>query len=336
MKKKSIYYTWLCLSLAALFAASCSDEAGEAPSMESPAAAFHIMTRAGVDDATQLTRLYMGERKPEHASEALHCNRIVDIEGGTVTLDDLKPQWYKFVFLCVPDVAGTGDGIFTEETPGNGSCDMNKLMIDYTPVLRQAPGTEKPVHETPDGDIFRKVINRWVKSGETVREDVVLNRLNGQLVIDMGILEDQFDRQVTGITLQVENTPTRLYITDNDVDEIKTADPGTFTWTTVPEPNMPAEGEDPQDSHVITVNLLPGALTGSITVRTRDGGEFDYPLQGTYTENLTIRPNIRTVLEFNGVQNNHFTIRYAGYKDTGIDVDTDDWDGWQDLGFNND
>ena len=327
MKKNSLY-TLACLGVTALLAVGCSGDDAAGDFVEPTAATFRISTRAEVDDATQLTRLYIGERKPEHASEALHCNRVVDIEGGTVNLTDLKPQWYKFVFLCVPNIEGTGKDIFTEETPGYGSCDMNKLMVDYTPVLEQAPGTKFPDYTTPDGDIFRKVINRWVLSGETVSEDVTLNRLNGQLEIDMGVLEDQFEHEVTQITLQVEDTPTRLYITDNDVDEIKTVDPKTFTWTTKPSKNDLSQG-DSKNHHKLTVNLLPGTLSGSITVTTTEGEEFTYPLTGLNAPSLSIKQNTRTVLEFNGVQNNYFTVRYAGYVEAGIGVDDDKWDGWK-------
>lgn len=327
MKKNSLY-TLACLGVAALLAAGCSGDDAAGDFVEPAAATFRISTRAEVNDDTQLTRLYIGERKPEHASEALHCNRVVDIVGGTLNLTDLKPQWYKFVFLCVPKIDGTGEDIFTEETPGDGSCDMNKQMVDYTPVLNQAPGTVFPNVPTPDGDIFRKVINRWVLSDKKVSEDVTLNRLNGQLVIDMGVLEDQFEHEVKQITLQVEDTPTRLYITDNDVDEIKTADPKTFTWTTKPDNNDLTQG-DPKNHHKLTVNLLPGTLSGSITVTT-EGKEFTYPLTGLNAPSLSIKQNTRTVLEFNGVQDNYFTVRYAGYAGTGIDVDDDEWDGWQD------
>lgn len=327
-------YLYPLACLCALLAAGCSGDDTPAGLADAPTAVFRLSTRAtDIDDAVRLTRLYLGERKPEHASEALHCNRVVDITGGQVALTDLKPQWYKFVFLCVPRLEGTGTALFTEETPGQGSCDLNKQMIDYLPVLRQAPGTEMPHRDIPDGDIFRKVINRWVVSGETVNENVELGRLNGRLVIDMGVLEDQFEGTVQGITLQVDNTPTRLYLTDNDVDEIKTADPQTLTWTTTPEPNPTTDAEgnpiDPAGHHVISVSLLPGLLNGSITVQT-DLGSFTYPLQGSYNGyQLSIKQNTQTKLEFNGVLDGHFQVRYAGYVDAGIDVDDDAWDGWQ-------
>ena len=313
--------------------AGCTDDDAPAGPTQAPAVSFELSTRASISDDTQLTRLYLGERKPEHASEDLHCNRVVDITGGQVALTDLKPQWYKFVFLCVPDIAGTGTALFSEETPGAGSCDLNLQMIDYLPVLQQAPGSEMPEHATPDGDIFRKVINRWVKSGETATEDVVLNRLNGQLIIDMGVLEDQFDGCVTQITLQVDNTPTRLYLTDNDVDEIKTADPQTVTWITTPQANNIEEGGkpiDPAGHHVITVNLLPGTLSGNLSVQTSKGYTYTYPLEGSVGgSQLSIKPNTRTRLEFNGITEGNFTVKYAGYTDTGIDVDDNDWDGWE-------
>ena len=326
--------------------AGCTGDDTPMEQPEETAATFRIDTRGEIGP-NRLARLYIGERKPEHFTEDpthLHVNRIVDFSGGSVTVEDLKPQWYKFAFVSVPDIDGTD--IFTETTPGKGSCDLNDQMIDYKPVFLQGVGSymmENPkeenntsniaIYSTPDGDIFRKVENYWLQSGNNTI-NVELNRLNGQLEIDMGVLEDQFEHEVTQITLQVEDTPTRLYITDNDVDEIKTADPKTFTWTTKPDKNEPEEGKDPENHHKLTVNLLPGTLSGSITVMTEAGEEFTYPLTGLNAPSLSIKQNTRTVLEFNGVQNNYFTVRYAGYADSGINVDDDAWDGWKEV--NND
>lgn len=329
----NLRYLYLGACLCTLLAAGCTDDAASVGQVEEPAAVFRLSTRAEVSDGTQLFRLYLGERKPEHAADELHCNRIVDITGGQVELTGLKPQWYKFVFLGVPRLEGVGTALFTEETPGQGSCDLNKQMIDYLPILRQEPGTKMPDREVPDGDIFRKVINRWVVSGETVSEDVQLERLNGRLVIDMGVLEDQFEGTVEDITLQVDDTPTRIYLTDNDRGEIKMADPQTLTWLTEPVANAMTDGNgqpiDPTGHHVITINLLPGALNGSIVVRTTTG-TFTYPLKGSYNgDQLYIKQNTQTQLEFNGVIQGYFQVKYAGYTDTGINVDDDSWDGWQ-------
>ena len=322
-------YLYPLACLCALLAAGCSGDDTPAGQADAPTAVFRLSTRAtDIDDAVRLTRLYLGERKPEHASEALHCNRVVDITGGQVTLTDLKPQWYKFVFLSVPEIAGVGDDVFTEEIPGDGTCDMNKLMIDYMPVLEQSAGTEFPVAALSDGDIFRKVINRWMESGEISEENVEMTRLNGQLEIDMGILEDQFDGFVEKIVLEIADTPTRIYITDNDCGEIKTAGLETVSWTTRPDHNVTGANQDPVSHHKISVNLLPGALTGSITVRMTGGEDYVYPLVGDNDASLSIKANTRTKLEFNGLRDGYFTVRYAGYADAGIDVDDDAWDGW--------
>ncbi len=344
--KKKLIYPLACL--AALLAAGCSNDGGPAElPEETPAVTFRIDTRADIDDGAQLTRLYLGERKPEHATEDmehLHLNSYVDITGGKVTLEGLMPQWYKFVFLCVPDIEDTGEAIFTVEDPLEGSCDLNDVMIDYLPVLNlpagsmmQTPGTDPTVLQaTPDGDIYRKVINRWVtipEEGEAYDgEDVTLTRLNGQLIIDMGVLEDQFggidnfEQGKVTVTLTVNDTPTRLYVTDNDADEVKTAAPQTISWTTTPTPNTVGNDTDPTQRHLITVNLLPGMLSGNITVKTPEG-EYTYPLQGDNGQ-VSIKKNTQTKLIFNGVKANDFTVQYAGFADTGIDVDTDHWDGW--------
>lgn len=345
--KKKLIYPLACL--AALLAAGCSNDGGPAGlPEETPAVTFRIDTRSAINDGAQLTRLYLGERKPEHATEDmehLHLNSYVDITGGKVTLEGLMPQWYKFVFLCVPDIAGTGKAIFTAEDPLEGSCDLNDVMIDYLPVLNlsagsmmQTPGADPEVLQaTPDGNIYREVINRWVtilgEEEEYDGEGVTLTRLNGQLIIDMGVLEDQFggidnfEQGKVTVTLTVNDTPTRLYVTDNDADEVKTAAPQTISWTTTPTPNTVGDDTDPTQRHLITVNLLPGMLNGSITVNTPEE-EYTYPLQGDNGQ-VSIKKNTQTKLIFNGVKANDFTVQYAGFADTGIDVDRDDWDGWR-------
>ena len=332
--------------------AGCTGDDTPMEQPEETAATFRIDTRGEIGP-DRLERLYIGERKPGHFTEDpthLHVNRIVDFEDGEVTVTGLKPQWYKFAFVSVPDIDGTD--IFTETTPGKGSCDLNDQMIDYKPVFLQRVGsymmenpkeennaTNIPIHSTPDGDIFRKVINRWTESGKTVSESVEMNRLNGQLVIDMGVLEDQFDcdgftQGEVIVTVTVNDLPTRLYITDNDVDEIKTADNyNSMSWQTQPQPNEIIRNEEGNNvdvekkHHVIYINLLPATLSGSVTVTTPKG-TFTYPLQGA-TGQPIIKPNTRTWLTFNGVADGQFTVQYAGYEETQIDVDDDAWDGWE-------
>ena len=324
-------------------AACTQDDMPADPTEETAAVTFRVGTRAEGETPDRLARLYIGERKPEHFTEDtthLHVNQIVDFEDETVTVSGLKPQWYKFAFVSVPRIEDTGTGLFTETDPKEGSCDLNDQMIDYKPILSQDPGTTMPDKETPDGDIFRKVINRWTLSGDMVSEDVVMNRLNGQLVIDMGVMEDQFDcdgftKGEVIVTVTVNDIPTRLYLTDNDADEIKTADYETVPWTTHPAPNEIVRDEEGhkidvgKEHHVITLNLLPCTLSGSVTVKTPKD-EFTYPLQGTGGQ-LSIKQNTRTKLTFNGIADGHFSVKYAGFSDTQIDVDTDDWDGWKEL-----
>ena len=42
---------------------------------------------------------------------------------------------------------------------------------------------------------------------------------------------------------------------------------------------------------------------------------------------IEIKPNVKTTVYFNGMENGEFEVRYAGFEDTSIDVDTD-WNGW--------
>ena len=298
----------------------CTKENAEQSDVD---AQFTITTRVASDAvapdaATQLTRLYIGERKPEHNAEDLHCNRTIDVgSANNVHLTDLYASWYKFVFLTVPHIEGIGTAIFSEETPGANSCDMAKMMVDYEVVLNS---------DQSNGDVFRKVINRWVKNAQVLSEDVILNRLNGQLVIDMGVPEDQFEKQVAKIKVVIEQTPTKLYILDNDKGEIVTTIPSnsSFSYESVPQWGV-------NKHHLITINLLPSDLQGYILVVLSDGSTLPpFSLKGTYEGDvIKIKQNTRTKLEFNGVHKDYFDVKYAGCDNSQVGVDDDDWDGWQ-------
>lgn len=286
----------------------------------------------------QLMRLFVGERKPEHGVEELHLLGVLeDVTEGHLTFTKLKPQWYKFAFLCVPRNGNNQPlNLFTEENPGEATCNMNRILLDYMPILAQGAGKEdfeEADTPLPPGDIYRKVLSFWLKKDTMVTKNVVLTRLNGQLDLDMGILVDQFEHRVDRVELELTNLPTRIYITDNDKEEIKTTNPQTVRFWTKPYPQSDVI-ESKREHHHLLANLLPCKLEGNLNVYTTDDQgnphNFTYPLSNSSGRTYRIKPNTRTILRFNGISTNYFDVKYAGYDDTSIDVDEDDWDGWQD------
>ncbi len=287
------------------------------------------------DFRAHMNRIYVGERKPEHNKSELHVREISDLysidngESLQFRMTQLKAQWYKFIILSVPKIyPGTEGidvrnfGIFSEEQPDESSCDLNRHFIDYTPILEKAPGTTAPDVPAPDGDIFRAVLNCWAKNNLLVEEKITLKRINGRLDIDMGILTDQFPQHINRIIIEV-TTPSHLYLSDDNKEVVKSSTPRTFTYTTRPD-DLGALPESQHRHHIISLPLLPGLLQGTITVDAADKA-YTYNISSSGDE-LSIKPNTVTRLRFNGMAEGFFDVRYAGYNDTGINVE-EDWNG---------
>ncbi len=326
------------LALSASLCAACStdDEAGETdPTGVELRITRETASASPYDFRAHMNRIYVGERKPEHGTSELHIREISDlysVDGGAslrFRTVQLKPRWYKFVVLSVPKIHPGTEGIdarnfaiFTEEQPDEASCDLNRHLIDYTPILEKAPGSSAPDRPTADGDIFRAVMNRWAQGHLIVEEEITLKRINGRLDIDMGILADQFPHRITSISVEV-TTPSRLYLTDDNTQAVKTAAPRTFTYTTLPD-DMTSLPEAQHRHHIISLPLLPGTVSGTITVNGTDRSyTYDLTSSGGQVE---IKPNTVTRLHFNGITPGWFDVRYAGFDDTGIDVE-EGWNG---------
>lgn len=331
MKRYTIY-------MAMLFAFtlfSCSDEMKEGGENDGnvPVATFNVTTRASDNSADneisgkQFTRLFLAERLSEHtdSSETLHCdasNRF-DLDGSTYQLEGLKGQWYKFAFVCVPDLNDEmGSEMFVggEATDYSEEHDFNKLMVDYQPVLDyQAP--DPTAANNDDLSVYRKIIDRWVDATNPTSEDVALTRVTGQLILDMGKPADQFENQVSSITLTV-TTPTRFYIRDEAEDQV--------IVDNVSENDFTINVSDQKTRQILRVSLLPGELTGAkVTVNYGETSE-EFVLQNENKEPIQIKKNTRTTVLFNGMHTDEFEVRYAGFDDGGdstIDVDDDKWDG---------
>lgn len=340
MKISAFIYSGLCGCC--LWAAGCSNEVLDADA--EARATFFLTTRAAEDGGTpvaitdkQFTRLLLAERMPEHTTvdgkEELHCalSSRYDITGGRYQLEGLFGQWYKFAFVCVPAInKEMGAALFQAQTPGQTPTehDFNKLMVDYAPVLDYQKNNLKQA-QSEDLAVYRKIIDRWIDPVNPSTEDVTLTRVTGELILDMGIPADQFEKPVESIELYIPNTVVRLYIHDNAEDEVLTeAEDGaathSFEWAL--DTNDPAEQNTRQ---VFKIALLPGELKGAkVLVSCKDQPQ-SFTLQNDNNAPVLIKKNIRTKVLFNGMHSNEFEIRYAGFDDKAeIDVPGDDWNGW--------
>lgn len=299
-----------------------------------------VASRAAEGDfnfKAHMNRLYIGERKQEHGEGELHLHSASDLysmDGVSLSFREtqMKPAWYKFVMISAPKIVpGTDDyanrtenfKIFTEEIPEAGSCDLNSYLINYEPILKMKPGSEAPDVKCHDGDVFRGIVNCWLKNGVNTKENFNLKRINGLLVVDMGILADQFDGKVTSVTLAIDKTPSQVYVTDDNQGKVKCINPINVEYHTTPD-DMEKVAEKDRRHHKIIVNLLPSRLNGSIKVTTEKGGNYEFEL--TPVDEVLIKPNTRTLLTFNGIEQGYFKTEYAGYDNTGFDID-DSWNG---------
>lgn len=266
MKQKMTYLCGLAATL--LLATACQNEDTPAgPETQTASATFHIQTRAG--DGTHQTALYIAERKKESDQDELYCSDRQDINGETYTLTDMTAQWYKLAFISVPNKVILPD-ILADSA-------FNDLLLDYSPVLNnQNQGVDD------DLAIYRVIKDRWLMPGETLTENAVLTRITGQLVLNMGILNDQFAGQVTEIEVTLTDVPYRVYLRDNangkiiypEAEGTASQDEGDDT----PQPEEPITYERKDFTYTFPIaqtqwesrknfkmyfNLLPFTVTGS-------------------------------------------------------------------------
>lgn len=258
-----------------IFLLSCSDEGGRiAPEADGATGeiTFSLSTRASADEVfaakpigdEQSARLFVVERKQEHSTvtpeendkpttpdyevdEPLHVERMVDLTDGSYRLTELFGQWYKFAFVCVPSVGGeTGTAmLYPALSALEKEHDYADCYIDYTAAL-EYQADKLNTAQGQDMAIYRAAIDRWIDLGAEggSEEDVYLTRQTGELVLDMGIPEDQFDTQYgpEGSMRPVDyyeiklHTPTSMYVRDEARDEViirsvtATDEPITFRW----------------------------------------------------------------------------------------------------------
>ena len=325
MRGIRFYYTTMIIAAVAMLLTGCDGEESLSPAGGN--LSFNLMTRSSGDDSElrqltdeQAVRLFVVNRPQEHAAsgekEVLHLSQTVDLTDGA----------------CVPDLNDNMGSAMFEAKSGTYEMehDFNKLLVDYGPILdyQELGPTAK---NEDDLAVYRKIIDRWVDAVNPTSEDVVLTRITGQLILDMGKPTDQFPYQVESIVLTMK-TAERFYIHDQAEDalimESGTESERTRTFTTY------LNGEDQKVEQVIRVSLLPGTLKGAkVTVNfvdEKNPASKEYSLADEEAIPITIKKNVRTTVLFNGMHPDEFEVRYAGFddgNDATIDVDDDKWDG---------
>lgn len=368
---KNIY--WTMILAVALASTACNGDNDrllpEQPAENTSASVCFNLTRstgngtATQPSAYQRTRAFVAERTQEHnpsGNEALHCGQDDRSFLGTNLFlkDGLTLQWYKFAFVCVPNIQNI-DGLtidseqmFSDLNAAEGSeqqttCDFARLWVDYSQVLDlQQNNYNALANANYDFHIYRGIVNRWTtqtddpelvgEDGLPQQEEVVMKRITGLLHIDMGVLSDQFEHPVKHIEVNFY-TPERVYVHDNATTEgegeVLTEENRYFTYTY----EVSDELRNSETEHcVFDIALLPSELTGAtLTVSYADDSQDDdlFNLAGTNAQTIAVKPNIRTTILFNGMYTNEFEIRYAGFndEDNAPVVDVDGEDEWTDV-----
>lgn len=329
MKKTVLHY----MMLAVLFATSCTKE--DVPVEESEGAALRVEVRSGTT-GTHDVRLFLANRSKEHNNDELHCpeewrfdltESAEPEKAGTYiySLTNLLPQWYKMAFVAVPHIEG--QSLFSEVTSGENTCDFNKLLIDYSLALQNGINGQP---DSPDLAIYRSATDGWLEKGKILTKDVTLDRLTGMLELNLGVLKDQFEKQVTQIVLSMR-VPTRMYVSDEGTGNlVLTGEVQTFTYKYAPTGDQWTSNDD----YVIkNIHLLPVELTEAYLGVYEDGKSepeiYEIATTTPQAETVEIKSNMRTLLNFNGMKDTEFEIRYAGFdtgdNDAEIGIEDNDW-----------
>ena len=372
------------IAIAAVVLSGCTNDSDVLPEGEGGTMTFQLSTRAGngIGEGQQV-RLFVAERAQEHSGfpgevhpapdqdgeipdyeqpeEDLHVVETIDLGGSSYQVTGLYGQWYKFAFVCTPTVGGELFGPETEadKEPNH---DFGECYIDYAPVLDYQ---EDNLNTAQDEDlaIYRKVIDRWADAYSPLTEDVTLTRQTGELVLNMGIPEDQFDGEVDHFVITLQ-TRTQMYVRDMARDSVLIVKVPSkkceFTWNVTNQseeqeihisllPDVKpgfdsetlAEGDDEGETPAVTDERRLYYL--AVEAFDADGEPVDIKgLEGTTPKeisviqdisknidrNILIRKNIRTTVLFNGMTTEQFEVRYAGFDNNAVvDVDDDAWDG---------
>ena len=333
MKQK---LTYLCALAALLTATACThDDAPGGTTEGTASASFHITTRA--DGTTGIGQgqhawLYLAERLPELPDdEQLYCDQCYNVNNSAYLIEGLTAQWYKLAFICLPQ------GVKAPTVDSDH--EFNDYVIDYSPVLTNQDA------RNPDKDlaIYRQIIDRWLLPDEKLTENVTLTRITGQLVLDMGILKDQFPGPVSQITVSLGQVPQKVYLRDNGNGEILYQEDESTPKSLSYQFTISPETWEGNDHFRVYLDLLPFELEdATVTVKhlapvvgqtEMQDVELPFPLvsghhSGGETGTISVKPNTRTTVYFRGMKSDEFEVRYAGFDNQSIDVDGDEWNGW--------
>ena len=335
MKQK---LTYLCALAALLTATACThDDAPGGTAEGTASASFHITTRA--DGTTGIGQgqhawLYLAERLPELLNgEQLYCDQCYDVSNGSYLIEGLTAQWYKLAFICLPQ------GVKAPK-PADNNHEFNDYVIDYSPVLI----TQDALNPDKDLAIYRQIIDRWLLPDEKLTENVTLTRITGQLILDMGILKDQFPGRVSQITVNLSKVPQKVYLRDNGNGEILYPTDAIMTQSISYPFDISPETWEGNDHFRVYLDLLPFELkNATVTVKhlaPKEGEaemqevELPFPLVSGHhsgigeKETISVKPNTRTTVYFRGMEPEEFEVRYAGFDNQSIDVDGGEWNGW--------
>ena len=375
------------IAIAAVMLSGCTNDSDVLPEGEGGTMTFQLSTRAGngIGEGQQV-RLFVAERAQEHSGypelndtfhpyvpddaedpyeiygqpeEDLHVVETIDLGGSSYQVTGLYGQWYKFAFVCTPKVGGELFGPADTENHDFGEC-----YINYAPVLDYQEANLNAA-QGEDLAIYRKVIDRWADASSPLTEDVTLTRQTGELVLNMGIPEDQFDGEVDHFVITLQ-TPTQMYVRDMARDSVLIAAVPSeykFTWNVAsqseeqeihisllpdvdPDFELLAEGDDEGETPAVTDErrlyyLAVGAYADAeeeipILFKGLDGTtpkniSVIQDISKNIDRNILIRKNIRTTVLFNGMTTEQFEVRYAGFDgfddNAVVDVDDDAWDG---------
>ena len=173
---------------------ACESEELPRENTEAPCAVFHIESRAGAALQEEALRLFIADRREEHQlNEALHCGKEdrIDLKENTYSIEKMVAQWYKFAFISVPDFANDetdGTKMFTVAKDASPeTCDFNQLVVDYAPILKRQK-TVPGAATTEDLHVWRAVKDRWLKPDTTLTENVTLDRVTGELVLNLSLI----------------------------------------------------------------------------------------------------------------------------------------------------
>ena len=339
MRSGLIRYMLLALTLGC---ASCSEDES-LPIANDSGVTFELAVAGEGENANptgdpQLTRLFVAERKPGY-DEKLYCDKSYLIEGNHLKVDHLYEQWYKFAFFHVPAIEANtmGDKLFEYTTVGDGKNEFYDMKLDYAPLLDYQKNLNDAC--THNLSVYRKIVDRWINADVPASENVIMERITGLLILNMGKPADQFYTKgkgaVTSMDLTISTFP-QCYLRDKGNGEViaddKTKQEFTFTWKVAADQQL-----TPQE---LPVMLLPGVIEGTVTVHfanTQDVEVYTLQTRGEGNEKdkpVEIKPNRRTIVLFNGISSDYFEIRYAGFEDGNdsvVDVDDDNWDGIEQL-----